>query len=305
MLSLKEIIERGVTNYKDRDRDTEADAANVIRGSNTPLLYNGDFVCDAAAHCPRLGLARMLHLPTDFPKTFKDLASHAYGRAMEALVKDLIIAADVEGLATAEEEGYAVKVQDAEGNVIYSARPDLVVFYNGVPLYPCEFKSIQSDNTAQVIYQQNTPKMGACLQIAAQMHFHDIEAGEIMYIQGHYIAGFSMKTKAKYKFDPGYKIFDVRFDAEGTLMLGTKPTIINRHNLESGISLLNEMYRHGEMPAKRPMSLDIFGRAAPYDCCNYCSYGSMKTGVCTRAENIEDGLTILGFSDIVKESFQP
>jgi hypothetical protein len=302
MLSFKEIIDRGVRNWKDEMADKTADNAQCFRGSNTPLLVDGKFVCDSSSHCPRIALLRRLGLPTDYPKTFKDLASHMYGRAMEELVKKLIIFADVEGLQTVEEEDFKVQVQDDCGSLIYSARPDLILCWNGIPTEACEFKSVQSDSTGEQVFNQKEPKLGACIQNASQMHFHDLDKGTICYIEGHWISGYSFKTKKPFKLEPGFTTFDCEFNEQGDFLINGKKTVVNRHNIEGAITLLNEFYTNGEFPEDRPKPMKTFGGAG-YSPCEYCALGAMKTKVCDRAESILRGLEFQNFTDLIRESF--
>ena len=301
MLSFKEIIERGVRNWKDLNADKEADQLNCFRGSNTPLLVNGKFVTDGASHCPRQAIARRLGLPTGYPKTFGDLASHAYGRAMEALIKQLVEFAEVEGLQTVEEEGFKVLVQDETG-VIYSARPDLILCWNGVPSEACEFKSVQSNTTGEKVFINKEPKLGACIQNCSQMHFHELEKGTICYIEGHWIKGYSFAKKAPINLLPAFTTFDCAFDEEGNFLINGKKTVVNRHNIEAAISLLNQYFIEGEIPPDRPKAINPFGSQG-YSPCEYCSYGASQSKVCERAEGIVDGLKIETFSDLIKESF--
>lgn len=302
-LNFAEIIQRGVSNWQDGNKDAEADASDCIRGSNTPLIHEGNFVAEGHDHCPRIALMRRAKMPTSYPKTFKDLASHAYGRAMEDLIKQLIHFAGVEGLVTAEEENYKVQVQDTEGNVFYSARPDLVVFYNSVPVFPCEFKSVQSTSTGEAVFSNKTPKLGAAIQLAAQMHFHDIEKGVICYILGNWIDGYSFAKKAKFKLEPAFIHFECEFDADGWLLVDNKKTIVNRHNLQNSILMLNQLYTEGQLPVQRPKSVKLFGQDSSYGVCEYCPYGPKKTRVCERAESFQDGLFINNFKELVNEAF--
>jgi len=299
MLNFKELILRGVSNWKDTNADPEAESSDCFRGSNTPLLFNDEFVADSSSHCPRIAMMRRAKVPTDYPKTFKDLASHAYGRAMEALVKELIQFAEVDGLATAEEENFKVQVQN-NGQVIYSARPDLVIFMHGIPETACEFKSVQSNGTAEMVFENHEPKLGACIQLAAQMHFHEINRGNICYIQGHWCDGYSFTKKKRLKFEPSFLSFDCEFDSDGWFLFNNKKSIVNKHNLEAAIGILNGLYDEGQLPVQRPRSLKASGIGA-YNTCEYCSYGTMKTGICDRAESTVGGLSIENFSDLVKQ----
>lgn len=300
MLSFEEIINRGVRNWKDKNADKEADNLHCLRGSNTPLIYDGKFIADSSSHCPRIAAVRKLGLPTDYPKTFKDLASHAYGRAMEALLKELIEFAEVEGLVTVEEEQFKVQVTNDNNEVIYSARPDLILCWNSIPSEACEFKSVQSAGTADSVFFYKEPKLGACIQAAAQMHFHGLDKGTICYISGAWVEGYSFPRKAKFKYDPMFKCFNLKFDEEGWLLVDERKSLVNKNNLEGGISLLTQYLEAGQLPEERPRSLKTFGAAA-YNVCEYCTFGAQKTGICDRAEGISEGLSVESFSELVKE----
>lgn len=301
MLKFKDIIERGVRNWKDEHADVEADELSCFRGSNTPLLVNDKFVCDSNSHCPRIAIIRKMGLPTDYPKTFKDLASHMYGRAMEELVKKLIQFADIEGLQTVEEEGFKVLLQQ-DGQTLFSARPDLILCWGGVPEEACEFKSVQSNSTGEAVFAAREPKLGACIQNAVQMHFHDLPRGTICYIEGHWIDGYSMARKAKFKYEPSFTTFDCEFDEEGNLLINGKKSVVNRYNIEKAIMITNQYFLNGEMPPDRPKPMKCFGSAS-YSPCEYCSMGALKSKVCDRAESIVDGLKLDNFTDLVRESF--
>jgi len=290
---------RGVANYKDGSSDIAAEELNCFRGSNTPLLYKEEFIADSASHCPRIAMMRRAKVKTDYPKTFKDLASHAYGRAMEALVKELIVFADVEGLATAEEENFKVQVQE-DGNIIYSARPDLILFMNGVPEVACEFKSVQSSNTGDQVFRTKEPKLGACIQLAAQMHFHGISRGTICYIQGHWSDGYSFTEKKRFKLEPAFISFECEFDKEGWMIINNKKTIVNCHNIEAGIAILNGLFKENTLPVQRPRGLKANG-VSSYNPCEYCTFGTAKTGVCDRADETIGGLKLDLFSETVKQ----
>lgn len=301
-MKLHELIQRGVMQYVDENKDAEAEAADCFRGSSTPLVHNNLFVADSSSHCPRMAMMRRAHLPTNAPKGFKDYASHHYGRAMEALVKKNIIDADIPGIVTAEEEGFKAELM-YNGQIIYSARPDLVVFYNGIPLYVCEFKSIQSNSTAEQIFVEKMPKLGACIQCAAQMMIHDIPAGVIGYFMGHWVKGYSFKTKKSLSFDPGFVTFECAFDSEGWFTYDDHRTIIHRDAIQNSILLVQDYWERGMLPEQRPLALKANGSQGAYGCCDYCDYGDKKSGVCSRAEGFKDGLSLENFKDIVREAF--
>lgn len=302
MHSIKELLERGLYNWTDDNADKEADASSVIRGSNTPLIYDGKFVTDGADHCPRIAIARKMGLPTSHPKTARDLLSHSYGRATEALIKDLILRSKVEGLTTREEEDYKV-VLEFEGRPIYSARPDLILLYNDKPYKACEFKSVQSNSTAEAAFITKEPKLGACIQVAVQMHFHDIPEGEIVYALAHWVDGYSFATKTKFKMEPSVATFVCRFNDEGWLTVNGKTTIINREHIEAGILVAYQAWQAGELIEQRPLPMKAFGKPMPYSPCDYCIYGTKNTNVCNRAEGFADGLKLENFKDIVLEAF--
>lgn len=301
MTTFEDILLRGVLQYKDENQDEEANAADCFRGSNTPLIHNNNFVCDSSSHCPRIALMRRAHLPTSSTKTIKDYLSHKYGRAMEAEIKKFIVDAEIPGLVTAEEEGFKAEVA-INNKIIYSARPDLVVFQNGQPQYVCEFKSVQSNSTAEQVFMEKMPKLGACIQVAAQMHFHDINAGIICYVLGHWVQGFSFKTKQKLSYVPSIAVFNCKFDDEGWFTYDGKRTIIHRAAIQNSILMMNDIWEGGRIPEQRPLSLKANG-VGSYSVCEYCSYGERETGICNRAESFGDGLLLENFKDIVRESF--
>ncbi len=301
MMKFEEIIQRGVQRWKDTHRDSAADETQCFRGSNTPLLFKHDFVCDSASHCPRIAMMRRAKMPTDLPKTLKDWNSHSYGRAMEELLKKYIIDAEVEGLTTREEEDYKVQLSSSEGGVIYSARPDLIMIEKEKPEIACEFKSVQSNSTGESVFVLNTPKLGACIQVAAQMHFHDIKQGVIAYMLGHWIDGYSFSSKSKFKLEPSLKVFHCKFDDEGWLTVGNKTTIVNRNSIENGIALLNDHWEARTMPLDRPKGYKTFGDVMGYNVCDYCIYGKRNTNICEQAESYEDGLKLDNFMDVVRE----
>jgi hypothetical protein len=220
---------------------------------------------------------------------------------MEALVKELVVFADVEGLQTVEEEDFKVQLNAEGGSLIYSARPDLILCWDGVPSEACEFKSVQSGTTGDAVFNSKEPKLGACIQNCSQMHFHDLPKGTICYIEGHWIDGYSFAKKAKYKLVPGFITFDCTFDDAGDFFIDGRKTIVNRNNIEGAISLLNQFYENKEMPPDRPLAMKTFGQAG-YSPCDYCTFGAGKARVCDRCEGIVDGLKFDNFIEIVKES---
>jgi hypothetical protein len=221
---------------------------------------------------------------------------------MEELVKELIEFADVEGLQTVEEEGFKVQLQSEDGEIIYSARPDLILCWNSIPTEACEFKSVQSDSTGEQVFNNKEPKLGACIQNASQMHFHELDKGTICYIEGHWISGYSFKTKKPFKLLPGFITFDCEFNEQGDLMVDGRKTVVNRHGIEGAITLLNEFYNNGEIPEERPKPMKAFGQAG-YSPCEYCVLGAGQSNVCSRAESLNDGLKIETFSDLIREAF--
>lgn len=266
-MDLKKIIEKGIYNLNQLQiTETKNNANSVLRGSNTPLFIEGNFIASEAAHCPRLAIFRSKYGKSE-TKQESSIISHKTGRVVEEVFKEIIDASAENGLSYLQEEEAQIHVNNEDGKLIFSARPDIIFEQYGKK-YTFEMKSIQSSST---YFQVSTekPKCGAVMQASVYHTFLGIERGYIGYILYYYLDAYNIKTKTRVKSKPTIILFETELRDNGILYVDGYNTIITEQRLKDSIAILSQNLKEDIIP-KRPIFMTVFGRPAKYSPCKYC-----------------------------------
>lgn len=262
-----QVLRAGIFNSKDMVFEPLSHVDN-LRGGNTVMLLNDRFVCDSNSNCPRVAILRK-HKIESMP-TLESILSWTYGRAFETLVKQLIDRSGIEGLTFKEEEECLVEWVDQQDNTIFTERPDILINYQNENIV-IEVKSAQSDNVCLQVYHKLKPKLGALLQIAVGMDYHEAKRGYVVYGTMHWTNAYDRAIRKGVSIQPRFHSHYCTFDDDRTLLVNMQPTIVNMDAIEAGINLLVAYDRQGYLPTEKPIFMDIYGERFKYDYCKmYC-----------------------------------
>ena len=266
----KHVLNTGILDMIENPDQEDDELGPRFRGANTPLLDGDSFLTDGESHCPRVAILRKRGISSK--PSPKNILSWTYGRAWEALMKQMVDKAKIPNLSYLEEEQCAVLIYDDSGErLIYSARPDLLISYNDKK-FPVECKSIQSNNGALNIFTHNKPKLGALLQLCMAMQAHDCQTGYTLYGLMHWVNGYDFSTRSGFKCEPDFATQFAEFRDDGFMYSNGRKTCVSYERCLNGIHALDQLDAAGIFLPERPKGVDMFGNAMKYNCCTYCPY---------------------------------
>jgi len=269
---LRVLLLTGAVNEIDNPSEhDDPDKTPRFRGANTPNFYEGKFTMDSSSHCPRIAILRKYGV-SEIPST-KSLLSWHYGRSWEEKVKKWIDLAGYPGLSYTEEEECLVEFYSYKDETerVYTARPDLLVEYNG-DKFPVEIKSSQSDNVAKKAFLDGQPKLGAIQQLNAAMAYHGCEYGFTLYGLMHWVSGYDFSSKQRFKIQPDLVTHYITRLDSGAIAVGGVKSVVSLQGLSEGLALLEALDDEGVLPSERPVGVDVFGNPFSYNICNYCEF---------------------------------
>lgn len=263
-MDLRKIIESSITDILAKDHE---EPNGVLRGSNTPTFYEGNFIATEYSHCPRVAILRSKYGIKE-KRQKKSLISNEVGRSVEDKFKDWLKNSNYK-IEYKEEEDALIELKDGEGKTIFTARPDFVFNHYGTQ-YVAELKSIQSPNTYLNIVKRLKPKDGAVVQLANYHAFHNVERGFLIYINMVWVEAYDFKEKKKVKGEPDFFLFDSLW-ARDTLYINRIKTVLSRSVIENSIGYTAQFLKEDKLPPI-PHPITVFGEAAPYTACDYCPF---------------------------------
>lgn len=264
-MNLNEILENKIKFIIEKSKENQI---NALSGSNALLFDGYNFEAESSDNCPRVALLRRFGGIQE-EKSIKSYISNTHGRTFEDFFRDVLKINNDDNniLEFMEEEQVQVKIEDDQGNVLLTARPDKIVKFKDI-LYPIEIKTIQSNSTAYQIFIKEKPKFGALLQLAIYMYGHKLEKGFLLYCASNWFSGFAGKGK-QWKVEPSFKIFDVEINKDGFIYYNDIKTVINFDKIIQGsYQFLN--YKNTNKIPNRPVWINSVGDPAQYDGCTYC-----------------------------------
>lgn len=252
-------------NIEKKIKKEKTNQIGPLSGSNA-LLWDGfRFESDSIDHCPRMALLRRV-ADVQPDKSITSYLSNKHGRYFEDLFRTLI-----DNIEFVEEEEAAVCLEDGQGNIILTARPDKILKIDNV-LYPVEIKTIQSPSTAYWIFIKNKPKLNALIQVAVYMIGHNLSQGFILYAATNWFKGYAGRTA--WSIQPGFKLFEVT-QKEGVFYVEGKETIVTVNKIINGAYQFMEHKSNNTLPPI-PDFVDIYGEYYNTSSCDFCIF----KGVC-------------------------
>jgi len=197
-------------NTPEEKQTTNSIIKRNVRGSNTGLFINGQFLSQYDSSCPRTILIRDLGLEE---RKGDDFPVFVLGRDFERWFKTTLI--------TEYTEEYLAKFDITE-NIGFEGHADVVV---GDTVY--ELKSLTSMNTERQVFKRGKPKKGNLIQLIGYMLSSDRVKGKLIY--GSYTDVIEYKTLLELTADevleivknysPRLKIFNVELTDVGKVLV--------------------------------------------------------------------------------------
>lgn len=246
-----------------------------LSGSNG-LLYDGiDFEAESSDHCPRVALLRRVG-DIQQKRNIKALLSNTHGRIYEQFLTNLLT--QFTNIEFKSEEDAEVILEDENGNIILTARPDWII-KSEEQLIPLEMKTIQSNSSAYSVCIKGKPKLGAAIQLISYMYGHSSSKGLLVYAVANWFGGFAGKTR--WSIEPQIKIFDCEL-TDGILYYNDNKSIVTVEKLLQGSYEFLKCKTNNTIP-KRPMWIDINGSIATYSGCSLCPFSL----TCDKADKMD------------------
>lgn len=248
---------------KESIKDSTEDQRGCLTGSNA-LLWDKCFVAESSDNCARIALLRRVANIQE-PKSVKSFISNNHGRTFEDFLR-VILSVKNNDIQWVEEEEAQVILEDSNGRVLITARPDKVCRYKG-QVFPIEVKTVQSNTTAYSIFIKNKPKLGALLQLAIYMHGHNLNTGYLLYCASNWFSGFAGKGN-RWSVEPSFKVFTAEWK-ESVLFCDGIETVITVNKILNGCYEFLNCKENNILP-EIPIWKDYKGETAAYDGCSYC-----------------------------------
>jgi hypothetical protein len=279
-MNLKEVLENIM---KDKIQNEIEPQYGALSSSNAVLydITTQRYLSESSDHCPRMALARRQYNLQE-EKSIKAYISNNVGRQVEEFFKGLL----KDNLQFVSEEEAQVKIE-LDGEILLTSRPDAIINYLGA-LHAVELKSIQSNTTAKSVLVDNTPKLGALIQLVINMYGHSIDSGFIVYIAPAWYKGQFYGRRDTWRTEPEIKTFFVDSnlttgEKESMYLVEGRKSIVSVDRLLDGAIEYLRAIKSGVLPSK-PKWVNIWGDKADFDGCGFCPFQSS----CERADALQD-----------------
>jgi hypothetical protein len=281
---LDSLLQRGFANWNDTSPTPQNNGH--FRGGNTTMFDGVSFLAEDSSNCPRVALARLWGY--EVAKNSNTILSNQVGKCFEETFNTAIFNSGVAGLKLEREEAAQIEVT-VGGKVRFTQRPDGIVTDPGSPTpFAIETKSVQSGNTAEAVFHNHKPKLGAVLQLAGVMLYGGLTRGFVVYGLQTYLTHYSYKQKKKLSFTPAIKTFECMLQNDCLTIDGRK-TIVTGTKLMAGLSELCAVADGQKELPKVPKWVDTFGDVAKYSGCSFCPWrGPCETMTNNRRETVLD-----------------
>lgn len=290
MNRLDTLLSKGFVKWVEVEKQLTPDSNGCFRGGNITMLEDDDWLAEDSSNCPRSAIARMWGFAE--PRNTSTVLSNQVGRHFEDVFEKALRLGGGEALKLTTEEQEQITV-DFDGVVRYTQRPDgIVVDPGSVDPFAVELKSVQSGNTAEMVFHNSTPKLGAAMQLGGVMLHKDLYRGFVVYGLSSYLSHYSYKQKKKLSFQPAIKTFECGWAHNEVLTVDGRKTIVKKSSMISGLFRLTQTVdKDLELPA-RPKWSNVWGDQAKYSGCEYCQWKE-----CCAALDAQKDLTLNGFRE--------